>query len=372
MALTPRHLNESYTETAPLRVDREAGVIYGARILGSESRNTYGVPGVTSTEYAAGAHNDARKLYEGTKCYLNHVRDKKQERKVEDSFGVFRNITTKHVDGKPVTFGEIHYLKSHPMAGSVAEDAERGTGIFGLSHDAYAGSERVDKARKKLVIESLKSVNSIDIVTKPATNRTLSESEETPMKTLKSLLESAEFTPGKRKWAARLIEDTELLAAVESTGEDLPTSFDAAVYTVMNEPTLPASERSKRIGRLLETRERLESSADSEPVIETPNPVETPADTATEITRLLGENENLKSELSVRRLCEAEGFNPAPHHVESLRGLATESARKALIADLKKATTVQSTPTTRSGFRRVTEGNAPANDAKSFVSRIKA
>ncbi len=371
MASTPRHPNESYTETTPLRVDREAGVIFGARILGSESKNTYGVSGVTATEYAAGAHNDARKLYEGAKCYLNHIRDKKSERQVQDSFGVFRNITTKQIDGKPVTFGDLHYLPEHPMAGSIAGDAERGTGIFGLSHDAFAGGERVDRNRKKLVIESLKSVNSVDIVTKPATNRTLSESEEPTMHTLKSLLESADFAPGKRKWALRLIEDSELIAAVESNGEDLPTAFDAGVYTVMNEPTLPAGERSKRIGRLLEARERLEASADSEPEVIVPTPAAN--DTSAEITRLLGENEKLKAVDAVRRLCESEGFPPKPHHIESLQSLTTDTARKALIADLKGSTPAAPT-TPRSGFRRVAESTdgtwTPAKDADEFARRV--
>lgn len=370
--MASRHLTEAYTSTTPLRVDREAGIIYGVRCLGSESKNTYGVPGVIATEYSDQAHADARRMYEGSKSYANHNRDKRnQERRAEDLLGVFRNCETKNVDGKPVTFADFHYFKSNKLAESVAEDAERGMGAFGFSHDAFAGSERVDKARKKLVIESLKSVNSIDLVTKPATNRNLSESQEPTMKTLKSILESLpDLPPGKSKWARRLIEDTTLRTALESEAESMTAGFEAAVGTIVMEPAIPAAEKSARIARLLESQEHIESSTDSEPpaivVVEERKVTES----ADELAKLKAENAALKAENTVRQLCESEGFTPKPHQLKSIQLLESEAERKALIADLKGAAKELGAP--RSGFRRVTESEtAKVADVKSFVALIK-
>ena len=45
----------AFAAGSPLRVDKEAGIIFGVRALGPESRNTYGVPGVDATEYTESA-----------------------------------------------------------------------------------------------------------------------------------------------------------------------------------------------------------------------------------------------------------------------------------------------------------------------------
>lgn len=166
-----------------LKVDRAAGIIFGVRMLGPLSKNTYGVRDVDATEYTESAHRDAVRLYEGAVSCIDHVnaRDSRKERSARDSFGTFRNILMARGKDGPATYGDLHYLRSHDMADKVAEAAERALPCLGLSHDAYAGSERIDKARRRLVIESLKSVNSIDIVLKPATNRSLSESLDVSM-----------------------------------------------------------------------------------------------------------------------------------------------------------------------------------------------
>lgn len=371
MAHTPRHLVEAYHATAPLTVDREVGVIRRVRILGHESKNTHGASGVEATEYPKSAHDSAKPLYENAICFLNH-KDTKSKRQVTEAFGRFRNVTTEVTNGQPVTYGDLHYLKSHNEAARVCEDAERGDlGMFGLSHDAYAGKDRIDRSRKRLVIESLAKVNSIDIVLNPATNRNLRESQDEPtMKTLRTLIEDLKDLPvGKAKWAKRLTGDADMRNVCESEGETVGDAFRSAVDTVLSDPTLPANQKAGRVYRLLETQERLEQTADSEP----PVPVETPAPTD---ATLLQENAQLKAELAVRQLCEAESFVAKPHQLKTLRLLESEAERKALIADLKAAVAVPATKPAgpRSGFR-VTESNKdelkPADNPKAFAALIR-
>ena len=211
-----RRLTEAFTHATPLKVDREKGIIFRMRVLGPTSVNSYGVNGVNGTEYSEGAHADALRMYEGQTCGIDHIRNEgSKERSVRDVLGKFHNPVTEKTSEGPVTYADLHYLKSNQLAESVCEDAERGLGAFGLSHDAYAGKERVDRPRKKLVIESLRSVNSIDLVSRAATNRNLAESETPTVKTtLRKVLESLKDLPvGKSAWKRHLIEDGDMAAS---------------------------------------------------------------------------------------------------------------------------------------------------------------
>jgi hypothetical protein len=145
------------------RVDRNAGIIRGVKILGKHSKN-----GRTYTDKAL---NDAVPLYEGVKVNVDHPsRDKPNaERGFMEGFGSLRNVQRKG-DG---VYGDLHFLKSHPSAEVICEAAERFPDQFGLSHNAdgqthYEGSQ--------LIVESIESVQSVDIVGRPATNNGLFES----------------------------------------------------------------------------------------------------------------------------------------------------------------------------------------------------
>jgi hypothetical protein len=145
------------------RVDRENGVIRGVKILGKHSKN--------GRTYSDQALNDAARLYEGVKVNVDHPsRDKPNaERSFMEGFGSLRNVQRKG-DG---VYGDLHFLKSHPSAEVICEAAERFPEQFGLSHNAegqthYEGSQ--------LIVESIESVQSVDIVGRPATNNGLFES----------------------------------------------------------------------------------------------------------------------------------------------------------------------------------------------------
>lgn len=146
------------------KVDRDTGVIHDVKILGRVSRN--------GPRYSPSAITGGRDLYEGASIFLNHPRGRPdEERKMEDQFGWLERVH-ESPDG---IYGDLHYVKSHPMAGPVAELAERRPDKFGLSHNAVCSESTRGTDR---VYESINRVRSVDLVCSPATTRGIFESEE--------------------------------------------------------------------------------------------------------------------------------------------------------------------------------------------------
>ncbi len=150
--------------TSPLRVDRDAGIIYGVKVLGWDSDN--------GRRYLPEAGRAAIGLYEGAKVFLDHPAKKDNgPRSDADAFGRLHAVhwTTEGV------FGDLHFYTSHPMAERVCEDAEKidSLGVFGLSHNAQGEGETVDGI---FVIHRIVEVRSVDLVSEPATVRNLKES----------------------------------------------------------------------------------------------------------------------------------------------------------------------------------------------------
>jgi hypothetical protein len=171
---------EVATSAAALKVDRERGVIYGVRVLGRYSKNNHGILEATlGTEYTPECMRQALPLYEGAKVKADHPLDRSRpgaERPVEATLGLLKQCRIRNDEnGNPCIYADLYYYRSHPMADRVVEDVERRLGGFGLSHNAASSKERLDGGR--LVIEEITVVRSVDLVDKPATNRTLWEGQ---------------------------------------------------------------------------------------------------------------------------------------------------------------------------------------------------
>lgn len=151
---------------AGVRVDRDAGVIRNVLICGSESKN--------GRDYLPGSFGQG-KQYEGRSVYLNHS-DK--ARQAQDKIGWFSNITFRE-NGLPQ--GDFNLFKSHPLAATIFEAAERNPSAFGMSHVAMCKSKRVNGREQ---IEQVQTVESVDLVAEPATTQGFYESQnkETKMK----------------------------------------------------------------------------------------------------------------------------------------------------------------------------------------------
>ena len=183
------------------RVDREAGIIYGVRMAGLSSKN--------KRDYIPEAYKQAIKAghYEGKPCNVDHVKEGEQT-KVASRFGVWHDAEYREKP-EPGVYGNLHYIKSHSLANNVCEAAERKelNSAFGMSHDAYAGTCRPG-TNGRVIVESIESVKSIDLVADPATTKGLFEHKEPAMKqTILQVLESACTFGSQKKEIAKLQKD---------------------------------------------------------------------------------------------------------------------------------------------------------------------
>ena len=158
--------SERTVEFALSKVDREAGVIRGVKLLGRESKN--------GREYTDRAMTEAAERYPGVRVYVDHATDEKS--KTRGTSALFGRVVSASFDkAKESVFGDIEYLKAHPLADQITEAAERMPQTLGMSHVADGHAKR--GASGKVIVESIVSVDSVDVVTTPATTRGFFESE---------------------------------------------------------------------------------------------------------------------------------------------------------------------------------------------------
>lgn len=157
-------LTETFTTNESRKPDRESGVIPGIRILGRVSSN--------GRRYSDKAMESAARLGEGQRAYLDHNNG---ERKIREWIGVWRNVKSEGTGDDRCNRADLHYLKSHPLAETICEAAERFADSFGASHDADG---KVSGQAGKQLVEDVDKLHSIDVVCRPATNKGLYESHQ--------------------------------------------------------------------------------------------------------------------------------------------------------------------------------------------------
>ncbi len=146
-----------------MRVEREAGVIRGVKILGVESRN--------GRTYLPDALAKAAPLYEEVKVNVNHPSGNPlSPRDYQDRIGVIRNVTARAEEG---LFGDFHFNPRHALAEQLIWDAEHAPENVGFSHNVQA---RTSRRGDRTVVEAITKVQSVDLVADPATTRGLFES----------------------------------------------------------------------------------------------------------------------------------------------------------------------------------------------------
>lgn len=223
-----RLLHESHmaSESTKPEVDWEAGIIRGVKILGRTSPNCHGIDGIDGTEYTTEAMEAARPLYEGRLVNIDHPPRKEptKDRSSYDRFGKLVNVRVEEGG----LFGDLHFLKTHPMARRVCEAADKMPDLFGLSHNAYGKGEVRDK---KYVITSIPEVRSVDLVADAGSVKSLFESTEQrkPMKIkeyLTACLPLIESKKARKPILAKLLEmcdDDKMKKVME---EDMPPLED--------------------------------------------------------------------------------------------------------------------------------------------------
>ena len=145
-----------------LRVDREAGVIRGVKVLGLESKN--------GRTYVREAIARAAGLYEGAKVNVNHPRSNAPaSRDYQDRLGVLKGV---HAGPEGGLYADLHFNPKHTLAEQLLWDAEHSPENVGLSHNVEA---RTSMRGKHVLVEEIKSVVSVDLVADPATTNSLFE-----------------------------------------------------------------------------------------------------------------------------------------------------------------------------------------------------
>lgn len=374
-------LIEQVRFTKPLRVDREQNVIYDAKILGWESRNR--------RRYLPEGAKIAveRGLYESVKVYTNHPDDPHRERDVEDAFGRLFNVRWT-LEG---VFGDISYDPAHPMAESVCNDAEQGRGLFALSHNAD-GDTRIERDGTVTVLEVLE-VRSVDLVTRPATTISLSESEEprikikfsalleslsvdrrVPVKTRKSLLEYMDSPAMKQPEMEAEMDAPPALdtpAGPMDHNQVLGDGFNAAARALLDEG-LDEGTTIKRMSQLLKAKAKLLGGASSDggediTEEEESDDDETPTkdkEVQESLKRLKNENEALTL------LLESNVAKPSPLLIKSLSLLESDQERRQMLHDYR-VDRQPATPRSQRPQESPTNPNQkPAKDADEFLNRI--
>ena len=148
-----------------MRVDRQAGVIRGVKVLGLESRN--------GRTYLPEALTAAVPLYEGAKVNVNHPKGSVAgPRDYQDRMGAIRCVTVRAGEG---VFGDFHFNPKHALAEQLMWDAEHAPENVGFSHNVEA---KVSRQGDRIVVEAITRVQSVDLVADPATTRGLFESAD--------------------------------------------------------------------------------------------------------------------------------------------------------------------------------------------------
>lgn len=259
-----QRVSESVTQTEGVTVDLDAGIIRGVKVLGEYSRN--------GRRYADQAMAESLSLYEGIAVNIDHRYDD-SERPMVEGFGTLRNVR-KADDG---IYGDLHFLKSHPCAAMICERAERFPESFGMSHDAQGELIEIDG---EWVVAKLLDVESVDIVSRPATTKGLFEAEQKPMK--RTLREAVAASP-KHQWAKLLemaMEEDPKLAEMEyeveemdgepDAGDQVAMAFRSLVMSVLDDESLDVAAKTEKLQSLLQM------ESDAKGVVAGDAPTETP------------------------------------------------------------------------------------------------
>jgi hypothetical protein len=332
-----RKLVESWDSVNESNLDFKNGIVKNVKVIGFTSKH--------GRTYSAKALREAVSMYEGVRVNIDHptrVDVDRQSRSYADRFGHLKNA--RFVEGKGI-FADLHYNKAHRLAKQFEWDAKNEPKNLGLSH--YAFGDPVRRGGKS-IIESITSVQSVDLVADPGTTNGLFESQKT--------------VGGK----PRVRKRPKWQALMESLGMELgeaPTPREAIaklMESIMLDGSLTPAKRKEKILKCLEMdvedkkpNSRVEESA---PMEKKPAS-KTPSRAVREAKKALREAAKLRVELAtrkrrdrVRRLCESMSFKPSKTQLKAIAAMDSRVEAKALIEGFIGTKRVKSKSGTKSGF----------------------
>lgn len=406
----PRARRLPLRESAPLaggaparpRVDEEACVIRGVKVLGVNSSNR--------RVYLPEAIRAAAHLYEGVSVRLDHPADPDDQRSVEEPFGWLRNVRVGPDGG---LFADLHYLASHPFAARLVEAAKRNPSLYSLSHNADGAT--TEGADGVVTVHEITEVRSVDLVTDGATTRSLFEShrprrgrrgETMPQKTtLKEWFAKTPLLPSARRAvleAFRRAKSSALLEGVYMEADDLPpadmppgegtepasaepvaavdpagmnpedalrSGFNGALHAIIDDTTLRARDKAARLKELLMAFERLTAAGEEIPEADG----DAPADDEAPLEESHGDEDDPLEECDQAPVKEGEEEDEEMALKESrdLRRLRAENARlkaEIEVRALCESERVAATPR----LVKALAAFATADERKEFLAETRA
>ncbi|MGH8356226.1 MAG: hypothetical protein ACRESF_01920 [Pseudomonas sp.] len=371
-----------------LPIDRAKGIIRGVKLLGEESAN----PPPNNNFYPRQTRERAILLFEGRRVCINHPDDYNRTRPYQDGMGKMVGVR----EGGDGLYGDWHFPPGHPLAESVFWDAENNPGGLGFSINGQAGNKRQEGSR--VVVEEIASVESIDLVSRPATTKGLYESQrrkDKPMKKkLRVLIE--ELKARRPGYARGLLEAAEAgIMSPESEYEEPKAEeaespggegmdhaqaiLDAAIACI-RDPNLDTAGKITKIRKLLGMSDTQEAEGDEEGPEEKEDLEESGSD------ELRGKNkkgqiraiwakdphgdyhpsnesrrpkrhkgnaviESLRMQLKVSDLCADAGVQPNKVLRKALSACKNEAEAKELIEEARKQTTTTASPFLQRGAK---------------------
>ena len=351
-----RLLEIALSDPAGLKIDREAGVLHGVRVLGLKSLN--------GREYEPSAVARAVGLYEGKQVNFGHAErnNPDRERTIQERAGWLQAV---RIDFDGGLSADLHLFTSDPQTGKVFEAATRRPDQFGLSHNSDG---RVRRVGGKALVEEIYRVRSVDIVSDPATTRGLFESEERRME---SLREAGGLVPGDTAPADA--------TAGGGSGDEVKDAFKKMVMGVLDDDALDLQGKVAKIKEILKAEEKLSAKSGAG----------APADAVAEAVRLEGciapsgnscaplspaqliaENRRLKSELDARALLESAGVQPSEIKILALAALPGAGEKKALLETWRGGAQQVAKPKSFALLERKDGKAAPVKDAEDFAKKL--
>jgi len=149
--------------SGPIKVDKARGILYGVKILGTQSKN--------GRRYPVGTLKKAIPLYENAKVNIDHPDAKSiQPRSYTDRLGSICNV---HLRGEEGLYADFHFNPRHPLVEQLLWDAEHSPSNVGFSHNIDAVTRQEGG---ETLVEEILAVKSVDLVADPATTKGLFES----------------------------------------------------------------------------------------------------------------------------------------------------------------------------------------------------
>jgi hypothetical protein len=321
------------------RIDRDAGVIYGVLVVGKVSRNRK--ESSKGRRYTDECLREALGLYEGARVRVNHLKINPTvqagDRDVNAVLGQLRGCWLAPEGVR----GNLHYLKSHPMADRLADAAEAMPTAFGLSHDVSKWEGGLD-GQGVYTITRIATLEGVDLVDTPGSTRGLFESEYGGIIVAKKKLSETlpAWSDPVKEVVAQLIESDyaspDMMVRGDGDPDDqLADAFANMVWQVVK----GAGDRKVKLAKvkaILEAQDKL---------IEAGNAADAAAEDRTDPDAGMAESlqaatqevERARLRESIRVLCDAGTLIPTSADLKVLERLDTEAERKNYIRDTAAA-----------------------------------